>query len=87
MAAYIGHMLSSLTVCLQAVRVVFLRLSPQGIDRVSQLWDQKRDSGPASKMSVQLHLAKMAAFRAAGRHTEVRAVGSQGHGGSGLVQH
>jgi hypothetical protein len=37
---------------------------------VSQLWDPKRDK--QDKKGVQLHLAKMAAFRAAGRHTEVR---------------
>jgi hypothetical protein len=35
------------------------------------MWDPKRDSRQ-DKKGVQLHLAKMAAFRAAGRHTEVR---------------
>lgn len=45
----------------------------QGVDRVSQLWDSSKDTiYGAAKWAVQLHLAKMLAFRAAGWHTEVR---------------
>ena len=48
----------------------------QGISRVCQLWDPSRDSsrGGQAKMGAQLHIAQMAALRAAGRHKDVSVV-------------
>lgn len=55
------------------MRPLPLGCASQSIDRVSGLWDPAKDAQhPAAKLGAYLHVAKMAAYRAAGQHSQVR---------------